>query len=274
MNFLPNVEDPVLKKQRENVIQAMKQSRDIDMGKYISSPTIRCYRMTKSEYDHAAKYTFSIYLEAFPETGKITEGYCYDFRTLMRQKFIGLNFAKNYIPLTMTKKRWDYIMENFTIDKELIAWEGVLKFPLYQIEINNILKMLKKFPVLCSTMEGCIADDQDDDATIPGLVMLFDESIEKRFGYSVDESKEIVNAPLSFKIEKVPNNDNVDSVLEWTRRELEELNMSNVPAVVKKLKDEAFRKEIGKLIEEEKTPSQVRSIVLDESLNVILNSRK
>lgn len=149
---------------------------------------VRYYKMTKEEYLNAKPFCFYV---IFENTIKIDnkeiiccEMWCYDIRTLMHEKYLTLSLQPGFIPLLMSKTRWNYIRDSENNLAFYSQFNGILTYPLLVQETVSVTERIKNEAIICSQYDKCIPTSTSE---LKPFILKdqFDESPVKRFGPKV-----------------------------------------------------------------------------------------
>lgn len=290
--LFPVIPDEKLANIRKCIIDVMQESRDLELGKIGKSPTVRYYHMTEQEYQDSSTYVFTVFLGKFPESGSETEGFSYDIRKLIRERYITFNQEINYVPIPLSVKRWNYIYNRLGKRMGEISFEtGRLAFPLYKHELANIYSGIRNHPTMCSTTEGCVPVSIEKLGTVVGLVHLSDQSKDNRFGKvgSAPVSVTNINVVAALGVTNVeqkkmdlpgeetstivgPDDVRVNRVIQQIENELSDIGLGDGSdeAILKKLRSPESRQWIAKNLSQNKSDIQVTGMMFDDLLTALL----
>lgn len=258
---------------RRRIIDLMKATRDLELGQYANASTLRYYKMTNSEYDLAKSqlYIFSIFLGDAPGRDSKTEGFTYDIRTLLQEKFIVLNAQVCYLPFPLSEKRWNYLMTNYSSEMRNLTYQtGKFTFPLYMTELIHILKEIKSSPILCCTPEGfsTITETLEQLKSSINLTVLADDSSVNRFG-SVKIAESSVSSQPTIPAVVIQEEDRVNSIVNSVEKDLRDLQIDDVN-IYSKLKSDDNKKYILDMIQKGSDDSHITSVLISDALDTLL----
>ncbi len=276
----PVFNDVKIASMREKIIEMMQESRDLELGYIGLAPSVRYYKMTESEYQESKSqfYIFTMFLGKFPESASKTEGFAYDIRTLLKEKFILLNESVCYLPLPLSAKRWNFLKTKYANMGDFTYETGKLTFPLYRTELTYIFGNIRTNPTICSSKEGCVPVSLEQLQMLVGLVRLPDESEQNRFGIvktNIPEPVQVV-APILVvqqqnpEVEKKQEVENrVDLIISSAEKELKDLQIED-NEIFNQLKSEQTKIYVRDLLGKGKTDVHIMSALISDALDSLL----
>jgi len=142
---------------------------------------VRFINMTSSEYESIKDFTLTIFIGGINEA-VFCEGFCYNVMDLCRNGYLELDGSNMYIPIPLSKKRWDFINGKYARLRELTNdTPGMFMYPLLKSEVVTILSSIHEQPVVCSMSSGC-AKVTPSECDSKKISYSFDESPDKRYG--------------------------------------------------------------------------------------------
>lgn len=138
--------EPELTASRDTIRGLLKESRHLEYPELVNNTaTIRMFRMTKEEFEAAKPFTVTMLL------GKLckeqvcrepTEGFCYDIRTLVRLHYLRLNATVAYVPIPLSKRRWNQLVDRHgaAYISNYTRTVGILEYPLLYEELQVVLR--------------------------------------------------------------------------------------------------------------------------------------
>lgn len=224
-------EKQILQKQA-NIKKMLADTFTIDYPNSVFGECVlRFYRMTASEYASNQDYTLTIIFGDRPSNRNVCEGYCYDIRQLLAEKYITLDGRTAHVPIPLSPDRWNWLHRHVPHDKlQLYSREsGKLEYPLLHQELMVILKNIRHQPTICSTTNGCVPIDLAKESPQIKIMKLFDPSTQQRFGPEPESEKQpekpFVFSPAIEQQNKQAESTRIKRVLDLTSQELKDLDI-------------------------------------------------
>jgi hypothetical protein len=264
-------EKQTLQKQA-NVKKLLADTFPIDYpNSFAGQCILRFYRMTASEYASSRDYTLTVIFGDKPSSKNKCEGFCYDIRQLLTEKYITLDGRTAHVPILLSPERWNWLCSHVSHDKlALYSREpGKLEYPLLHQELMVILKNIRYQPTICSTMDGCVPIDLT--STDVKTAKLFDLSPDKRFGPepTKEPSKPFVFSEGLEQQNKQDESARVKRVLDLTSQELKDIDIF-VTKVQEVLFSEKNQDYIKKMLASGANEEQVSGFLIEDTLKTIL----
>lgn len=254
---------------RKSFIVSYKSSNDMCVLRY--------YKMTEKEYNENKLYTFSVFFgtnpSQIPQVSSNCEGFCYDIRQLLREKYITLDGRTAHVPIPVSPERWAWLGNTFRDLKKFYREPGKLEYPLLHDELMIILKNIKYQPAICSTTRGCVSINMESNVK---LHKLFDVSEENRFGPTPKQPVEVKPFSFSPVVEKNVRNDlqaKAQRVLELTSNELTSINIWT-NTVERALFSKENREYIAEILKSGATEEQVSGFLVEDVIKTLLKDPK
>jgi hypothetical protein len=134
---------------RREILKMLKATFEIEFGKD-KGLMIRFYSMTEGEYQLYDKYTFKVVFGKMPSNGENCEGFCYDYRRLLNEKYLFMDQTLCNLPIVCSSKRWNQLVQAYETQihqYSVPGKPGILLWPLERTEVNMIFRNNSK-PIL------------------------------------------------------------------------------------------------------------------------------
>src|SRR3972149_9445227 len=237
MEWNDNPNDKERLKIREKLYDLLKKTSE----KKINVCPMRYYKMTKEEYNNVKSYCFNVILHY---EDKIYEGFCYDIRMLMQERYLEFNLKCGFYPIILKVERWNWMVEN---EEQLALYSkipGILAFPMIKDELLTLLKNINNPITIMIVDSNKIMKIRINEEYNYVKENLYDISKEERFGpkkiitTSIFEHSSIYPVLDKIKI----SNDRLKNIKEQVLHEIELMNISNiVGSSGKTIKQELFQ---------------------------------
>ena len=287
--IFPITTDTRISNMRKRIIDMLIESRDLELGTHGNAPTLRYYKMTDNEFQDAnmQHYAITIFYGKFPEAGSKTEGFVYDIRTLLKEKYVVLNELVCYFPITLSAKRWNHLRTKYADIGDFTFEVGRLTFPLYRTELSYIFKQIRSSPTICSSSDGCVPVTLEHLQGLVGLVRLPDESVDNRFGIvreltppssggtvftTPSQSHQIIPVVTKGPEENKSETEQINSILKSVERELLDIHVDD-PEILEQIKSEKTKQYVRDLLGK-KSNVHIMSALISDALDKALSKNK
>lgn len=299
--IFPIVSDAKISQMRQRIIMMMEETRDLEITG--NSPSVRYYKMTEEEYQSAKMqfYVITIFLGKFPHSETKTEGFAYDIRTLIKEKYIVLNEQVCYFPIPLSAKRWNFLRNKYADIGDYTYNTGLLTFPIYRAELTYIFKNIRNGPIICSSREGCVSISLEQLQGIIGLLRFSDESVGNRFGnvkaevaptiipppspinsvpsaifpppLLMIEGAKAVDGVRAMEIAKPMDEDRITRIIDQVEKELKDIQVEDAE-IYTQLRSDQTRQYIRDLMEKQKLDDvHIISFLISDSLDKVLSKK-
>lgn len=282
------MDDESIRTIRRRVIEIMRKTRNIELESIgVKGNTLRFYTMTKTEFEHIRnRFSFCLFLDDVPNE---IEGFCYDIRTVITQRFFVFASKVCYLPLPVSKKRWEMMLQEFpsdipklsTMDK--IEYPRLLLLPLFISEVLEIMKSLKEIPIVCSIKrEVCETKKLEDVQKEISFVELFDTSLNRFYSQFEDNSTKPQSTsivpyrdPLFRDIAKqeypIVSSSSIEEIQDLFLIQMGSFGLKT-PLIIETVNGELMRGYIKNYLERGLTKEQIVSFMIDDFLQRIVEA--
>lgn len=138
----------------------VEYGEDLDLLEYKNTNygkkwKIRYYKMTRKEYEMNKSYCFFVMFESNIDKVTHVEIMCYNIQTLMKENYIRLNMESGFVPIPMSGKRWNFLVQEEKFLSKFCRYRGILTYPLLTEETQAIFKKIQHSPMICTFDKGC-----------------------------------------------------------------------------------------------------------------------
>lgn len=227
---------------------------------------IRYYRMTKEEYQTAKEFCLIVLIGNIPSKNTFTEGYCYDVRTLLRERYFTLDGKISHLPIPLSVKRWNQLIETVAKDQFKMHYReiGSLEYPLSHKELISIFERMPMQPIICSYGDVCSISSESELGSFE-LIHLFDASNDNRFGAKKKEKAETIVSLTKQEMDK-----RTVMIITEVKRTLQEIEILT-PQLEARIESQETREYIQSMQLTNLLDHQIVSFLVDDSIKVVLS---
>jgi hypothetical protein len=261
-------EEQIISK-RENIKKMLHDTYPIDYsGVPESSCVLRYYRMTESEFKDAINYTLTVWL-GDPTTSGSCEGFCYDIRQLLKERYIVLDGRTAQVPIPLSPERWNWLLENVN-NQQLALYttnKGILDYPLLKEELIVIFKNIKNQATVCSMYDRCIATSPDVVESRSQIQKYYDG--QERFGPDVAPTKPFTFSKSVQKLSKREEQQKITHTISLVEKELRDLDVW-VQSIEELTYSDETKNYIRNLLNSGTTEEQIASFLIYDVLSSVI----